>query len=716
MEKSASEHKYVDEAKDLNIPGTPRTSTSSRNSQESVESKTAIHQTSGLLGLTQTPAEHIYVSAQSAQSAHQSLDATLPLNHGNIKNAIKIWYPELEESLSQIPNMIEQQRLREERFNQMFLNMTDRLDSLNTSLLNISSTNHTSVVTPTTDGKYNQSDYQNPSAQYQNPTAQYQNPSAQYQNNQNPSAQYQNPSAQSQNFPAGSQNFSSQSSGSYLPYVASSNHSQQFKPKRIIAPKLNTYKWEKDPLMEDVSRFVEWNRFIGRYFVSCGTGVICAMNPYEVPKTIAGWEELDSRCLNSYLYQELSQQLQQCGEVRRNLGQGDSLTVLNTAYLAVCNFAPGLIQHQGIILEQTLDFDSHKNVLLNIRDQGLACAARHVYFSIYRKFVKNTESSKLNRLGYIFEQLNIESGENIKQFADRLDREIFILNQMSSDISISNDLKLALFKRRILDKFTHTDRYYTALQLMPINYRKDYTYDQLVESWQQLYDELDKISGTPVTAFHMTDHSGSGKKTPISAEPNVPSFTEREVGFFTRSDQSQQNSTQMNIGNHDHANVLNSKSKNKITKDSNGKLICFQFAKHKECNFGTKCKYSHEPPAEALAAYSEAELDRLMLTQNVEQSNKLVKNRVERKWSKKLKSAQGGGKSKPIRKNKPVTSSGPTFQSAVKSYNNKKMKFKGKDGSVYVLYPESTSHSQSESESSSADSSSSAIDVSDDDQ
>ena len=138
----------------------------------------------------------------------------------------------------------------------------------------------------------------------------------------------------------------------------------------------------------------------------------------------------------------------------------------------------------------------------------MACAARHVYFSIYRKFVKNTESSKLNRLGYIFEQLNIESGENIKQFADRLDREIFILNKMSSDISISNDLKLALFKRRILDKFTHTDRYYTALQLMPINYKKDYTYDQLVESWQQLYDELDKISGTPVTAFHMTDHSG----------------------------------------------------------------------------------------------------------------------------------------------------------------------------------------------------------------
>ena len=110
MEKSASEHKYVDEAKDLNIHGTPRTSTSSRNSQESVESKTAIHQTSGLPGLTQTPAEHIYASAQSA---NQSLDATLPLNHGNIKNAIKIWYPELEESLSQIPNMIEQQRLRE---------------------------------------------------------------------------------------------------------------------------------------------------------------------------------------------------------------------------------------------------------------------------------------------------------------------------------------------------------------------------------------------------------------------------------------------------------------------------------------------------------------------------------------------------------------------------------------------------------------------------
>ena len=708
MEKSASEHKDVHEAKDLNIPGTPRTSTSSRNSQASVESKIAIRQTSGL---TQTPAEHIYASAQSAQ---QPLDATLPLNHGNIKDAIKNCYPELEESLSQtIPNFIEQQRLREDRFNQMFLNMTDRLDSLNTSLLNISSA-QSYVTTPQT--QVSSTQLQNSSAQSQNFSAQTQNSSAQSQNFSAQSIQHQNPSAQSQNSSAGPQNLSSQSSGSYLPYVASSNHSQRFKPKRIVAPKLNTYKWEKDPLMEDVSRFVEWNRFIGRYFVSCGTGVICAMNPYEVPKTIAGWEELDSRCLDSYLYQELSQQIQQCGEVRRHLGQGDSLSDLNTAYLAVCNFAPGLIQHQGIILEQTLDFDSHKNVLLNIRDQGLACAARHVYFSIYRKFVKNTESSKLNRLGYIFEQLNIESGENIKQFADRLDREIFILNQMSSDISINNDLKLALFKRRILDKFTNTDRYYTALQLMPINHSKDYTYDQLVESWQHLYDELDKISGTPVTAFHMTDHSGLGKKTPISAEPNVPSFTEREVGFFTRSDQSQQNSTQMNIGNHDHANVLNSKSKNKITKDSNGKLICFQFAKHKECNFGTKCKYSHEPPAEALAAYSEAELDRLMLTQNVEQSNKLVKNRVERKWSKKFKSAQGGGKSKPTRKHKPVTSSGPTFQSAVKSYNNKKMKFKGKDGSVYVLYPESNSHSQSESECSSADSSSSAIDVSDDDQ
>ena len=391
-------------------------------------------------------------------------------------------------------------------------------------------------------------------------------------------------------------------------------HKQNFKIRRLETNTSEIQKLlHKTKLANNVADFPEWNRLILAYFDASGTPQISCMDPYSVPDTIQGWIELDKKCKGSSQYLEFISQLLYHGHILKNTILGTSLEILNTAYLANCRYRLGLASSQASVVEMALDWTAHRDSFLPAEYRNNPCAARYMYFEIYRKFVSNTLTSRLARLGFIVERMRIGKNESPKSFLDRLNKEVTVLTMM-----VGNHEKLATFwvlgtfMRRVLDCRGSDPRYDTAHQILEKS-NPDFSINDIAAVWNRIWlDSREEPPGDPVTAYTV-DISGTGSFEDFKASSAA------DTAY----------------------NSVATKPK-KLGKDADGKLLCWQYAKHKKCEFGPKCKFSHKPAApgsEDLVFLTDDTVIQQTKT-NIEHAHKALKRKFQKKYKQGIKQAQ----------------------------------------------------------------------------
>ena len=386
--------------------------------------------------------------------------------------------------------------------------------------------------------------------------------------------------------------------------------------------------WKKIVLSNDVNVFPEWNYKAAAFFAGTGTPTVMLMDPYKVPKTYKDWIELDENTRDSDIYRQLLIELRtrSINNVSIKFSKESTMIELNAAYLAVANLRQGLAEFHGTTITSTIHFKSLRKCLLPSACIATDVTARAVYFNVYNHFMRNTEKTRLERLTRFTNGFILKDPESIKTFADRLSIEADLLNVMSKGEVVSDQLLLAVFKNRVYDRFGDTGKYYVKLNILE-SHDPNFSFDDLVEAWESVWlDDKDTRGSLPQTVFSMQDSLKSKSS--------------------------------------------DSKQKTKITKDKNGKNICFQFAKNGQCNFGLKCKYSHDVDASSVSAYSATEVDAMILQQVYSAAVSRTKKKVETKFKKKFKDY----KKKHVQprssstKTPSMPSSTPNYQDAVQKY------------------------------------------------
>ena len=394
--------------------------------------------------------------------------------------------------------------------------------------------------------------------------------------------------------------------------------------------------WKKIVLANDVNAFPEWNYRAAAFFAGTGTPTIMLMDPYKVPKTYKDWIALDVSTRESDVYRELLGELstRSINNVSLKFSKESSMVELNAAYLAVTSLRQGLAEFHGTTITSTIHFKSLRKCLLPSACIATDVTARAVYFNVYNHFMRNTEKTRLERLTRFTNGFILKDPESVKTFADRLSIEADLLNVMSKGEVVSEQLLLAVFKNRVYDRFGDTGKYYVQLNLLESK-DPDFTFDDLVETWESVWlDDKDTRGALPQTVF--------------SAATSDTALSSQDLGK---------------------PRVSESKQKTKITKDKHGKNICFQFAKNGQCNFGTKCKYSHNVDASSVSAYSATEVDSLIMQQVYSAAVSRTKKKMETKFRKKFKDFRKKSQSDP--KGSKVSSkpsAAPNYQDAVQKY------------------------------------------------
>ena len=93
--------------------------------------------------------------------------------------------------------------------------------------------------------------------------------------------------------------------------------------------------------------------------------------------------------------------------------------------------------------------------------------------------MRNTEKTRLARLGKITSNLQLTDFDSIKSFADRMRKEAEVLNIMAQEVVVSDVILMSIFKTRIYEKFGNEGHYYTALTLLASTSPR-YSFEDLV--------------------------------------------------------------------------------------------------------------------------------------------------------------------------------------------------------------------------------------------
>ena len=374
--------------------------------------------------------------------------------------------------------------------------------------------------------------------------------------------------------------------------------------------------WQAVKLYGDDSKFPEWHRKAVAYFSAVNCSTLMLMDPWSVPKTVEEWKIVDDNSRSSEIYGLCRTQFYKMGAVDYECSSDDSLLTLNSVYLAVIDSRPGLCSTSATVLETTLDYNALRSCLLPSEVMPTKYATRLLFFNVFNHFMLNTESTRLTRLEKLTHSTAIVDGESIKTFADRISRESHVLNMMSKSVIVSEELLKAIFKSRVFDKYGKSSHYYTNLQILS-SQNPQYSFETLVQNWEVIFqnDRASEgastqtvLSAASKTSKSNTESKGKKKEKVLSA------ISQRSI-----SDQ-----------------------KRKLAKDKKGNLICWQYAKNKECSFGSECKFSHFPEREkVLLLFSSEELDRLMVDQVVlythHKSSKKAQTHYKDRFKRKVK-------------------------------------------------------------------------------
>ena len=331
--------------------------------------------------------------------------------------------------------------------------------------------------------------------------------------------------------------------------------------------------WSSKIIRDNQQDFGLWNRRAISYFSSVGLKCLTYMDPWTVPKTLDQWNVLDDQCRHHKFSHQFMQEIRDGGFISTTVQPGDTLIKLNCYYLVYVSARGGLKEAFPAAVESAIDYDSMRMCLPPTELMMHEAAGRFMYFNVYNHFMLNTETTRLNRLEYIQSNLFIESNDSIKTFANKLRKEATVLNLMSTEIQVTEAMLMAILKKRVREAFPSDIRYWTELKLLSeYHYHgRSVPFEILVTKWEELFEEnkADK-SLTSGQAYQLRLDSSETKADPLPVSHQQAHFSKTE--------------------------------KKKITKDSNGKNICWQYQANKKCKFGTACKFSHSFDSDTVAA------------------------------------------------------------------------------------------------------------------
>ena len=159
---------------------------------------------------------------------------------------------------------------------------------------------------------------------------------------------------------------------------------------------------------------------------------------------------------------------------------------------------------------------------------------------------------------------------------------------------------------------------------MENNTNNEFTISDLAEEWERIWlDTQEEVPGDPVTAFQIVD---VGTKSFEDYKAN--NF--QDLVYFA-------------------GNPPPKSKPDRLAKDADGKLLCWQFAKAKKCEFGQKCKFSHKPAVDSgsgtVVANITEEVYSFISSQN-KINNEHARKAVAKKWKKKYRSGLKSAKNK----------------------------------------------------------------------
>ena len=418
---------------------------------------------------------------------------------------------------------------------------------------------------------------------------------------------------------------------------------QHRKPQKVVEFKrAESYRqladvWRKSMIKSDGHNLIIWRANGLAYFRSVGIVSFNFINPHDTPKTLDAWDELDTETYRSPWYHQYRDEVKDSGEILTlDFSWKDDLVKLNAVYLALVETWPGLRTSIDSTVESTVDRHSMSKVLPSSLQMNHVGYGRYIFFNVFKKFIDNTETSRLAKSRYIQSGMSIAPGQSIEDFANTLTMEVNTLNMLSKEEIFGETHKITILKDVVTKTFSG-DRFWTKLALLKARVapeNRSFTFDELVEDWHTLEKEIedenkgggDSASGS-VYSTTITKNSGKNHYT-----PHLSSSSSSSSSSTLTSPHSSSSSAVLNVSAQRSKHASQNTS---LKRDAKGKLVCFNYARDGNCSFGSSCKYSHDRAAAAavLNAFTVEEVNNIARTQ----FGNVVQQKAAAKWRGKFK-------------------------------------------------------------------------------
>jgi len=379
--------------------------------------------------------------------------------------------------------------------------------------------------------------------------------------------------------------------------------------------------WQSKPLKDDPDSFAVWDQVFAENLIPLGLEQIHKMNPWAVPYTTEGWAKFDDQTRACGHYSSFAKQFFKFKSTSRLNAKHVDNMLLNASFLVNIDnrrlLGPNVLQSTL----STIDRESMGSLFPQFLERDNVTAVRNVYFNIVRHFVNDTSRSVNQRMKK-FHTFSVTIRDSPKLAMIELKKQARTINLISKKEVITEFNIETMFKLAFNDLYGDDSKYATQLLLhdelndYDTDSKKQRSFEVLVKKWQ--------------TAW----------------ESNSGDFNATSPVYVNSAKVSKQHF----------------KEKKKAKLGTDGKPICFQYARDKTCSFGKECKFSHkvENRKALMLAYSVKE----MIEKSKVQHDAMVAN-IKRQTLKNFKK-----KWRPSRpKVKHTSNNPPQVQKAIDSLN-----------------------------------------------